>query len=54
MKGWLQAVFAILVIAGWFIFALWVVLSVIQIGVVQSTGGCVIAADLEVSCVPHA
>jgi len=53
VRGFLQMAFAVAVISGWFLLALWMVLSVIQIGVVQSTGGCTVQAGLEVYCAPH-
>lgn len=55
VRSWLQAAFALLVVIGWFIFALWIIASVAQIAVIQQHGtACTVAANLEVTCDPHA
>lgn len=52
MKPFLRIAFAVLVITGWFVFALWIVLSVVQIGMMPT--GCSLTSPAEVRCVPHA
>jgi len=56
VRVWLKMVFAVVVISGWFLVALWMILSVMQLGMLDRTGGgnCTVSPDLEVSCAPHA
>lgn len=53
MRGWLQVAFAVFVISGWFLLALWMVLSVVQVGMLTHGGrSCSVASSLEVTCSP--
>lgn len=50
VKIFLQAMLAILVIGGWIAVSIWMITSVIQIGVVQQSTSCTVDAALDVSC----
>lgn len=51
MRGWLQVAFAVLVIVGWFLIALWMILSMVQLDALTRTGNaCTVASNLEVMC----